>query len=419
MDELLWIWLSSLKVDAQKKLRLLRHFKSIERLYEADAEAYMSTGLIKGSSLKHLTDKSLDTAEKIMEKCLAAGVRMLAIDDGDYPERLANIDDAPVVLYYKGTLPSFDSEPVIAVVGSRNSTVYGHMAAERLSYEMSVCGGHIVSGLAKGIDAAAHSGALLAGRPTTAVLGCGPDIIYPKENRRLYEEISVRGCILSEYPPGTPPLRHHFPERNRIVSGLSVGVVVIEAGLMSGALITARLAADQGRDVFAVPGNIDVPESAGSNSLIQSGAKLVMQGWDVLTEYEGLFPDKLYKSINGNNYAYTKTAGSKMPDRPQTVFAEIGTANDENIRTVTDPLNKTGANNLDYNQKSLEYLRKDFTELQMRIILSLAKRPMHLDQIIEECDLTAAKALAELTILEIKGAVTQLPGKWFSVSRTI
>jgi DNA processing protein len=409
-----WIWLSSLKLGTAKKIRLLRHFKSIDLLYHASCEDYMASGIVRESNLKSLNDKNLDGAEKIKEKCIKAGVQVLTIEDNAYPERLANIDDAPVVLYYKGTLPSFDKEPAIAVVGSRNHTIYGQMTAERLAYEMSICGAHIVSGMAKGIDAAAHRGALLADKPTTAVLGCGPDNIYPKVNKNIYEEICVRGCILSEYPPGTPPLSYHFPERNRIVSGLSVGVLVIEAGLKSGALITARLAADQGRDVFAVPGNIDAPESAGGNSLIQSGAKLVTRGWDVLSEFTELFPDSLVESINSLELAYTKTTGNPKPDRFEPILADRSGTREGSEGAVTD-----SPNNLDKIPKSLEYLKKDFTEQQMQIILSLAKRPMHLDQIIEECNLTAAQALAELTILEIKGAVTQLPGKRFSANSTI
>lgn len=390
-----WIWLSALKMDTSRKLRLLRHFKSIDMLYSASREDYMASGIVRESSLGCLGDKSLDSSERIIEKCMAAGIRAISAGDREYPQRLANIDDPPVVLYYKGTLPSFDEEPAVAIVGSRNNTVYGQITAERLAYEMSASGAHIISGMAKGIDAAAHRGALLAGKTTTAVLGCGPDIVYPKANRHIYEEICARGCILSEYPPGTPPLQHHFPERNRIVSGLSVGVVVVEAGLKSGALITARIAADQGRDVFAVPGNVDVPESAGANSLIQGGAKLVMQGWDVLSEFEGLFPDKL-RPVTGE---------------------KAGDSGNKGI--AADPPADFGGGGTDKNKKSLEYLRKDFTDLQMKIILSLAKRPMYLDQIIEECGLTAAQALSELTVLEIEGAVAQLPGKRFSVSYTI
>jgi DNA processing protein len=366
-----WLWFASLKFGTARKNELLDFFPDVEALYGASEIEYMATGILDGRQISALCCKSLDEADRILERCGKSAVSVVTRQDSNYPERLKNIDGAPIVLYYKGRFPDFDSEAAVAVVGSRSHTAYGQMAAERLAYEIAEGGGYIVSGMARGIDAAAHRGALRAGKPTTAVLGCGPDIIYPKENARLYEDILYNGCIMSEYPPGSEPLTFHFPERNRIVSGLSLGVLVVEAGRKSGALITANLAADQGRDVFAVPGNIDAPGSEGTNGLIKTGAKLVTSGREVLSEYAGLFPEKLNDSTRAEDI-------------------------------------------LDSKANSSNSLTKDFTELQLKIIVSIAKKPLHIDEIIETCGLTAPEALAELTVLEIEGAVAQLPGKRFS-----
>jgi DNA processing protein len=395
------IWLSELKMGAAKKKRFLEHFSSIEDLYSATESDYRQSGLFSHTDIEKLKRKSLKDAEKILEKCYIEGIRTISIEDDEYPERLANIDDAPIVLYYKGNLPSFDTELAIAMVGPRRNTAYGKMAAERLAYELSSCGAHIVSGLALGVDALAHTGALLAGGTTTAVLGCGPDIIYPKTNTNLYEEICVRGCIISEYPPGTPPERFHFPARNRIVSGLSVGVLVIEADKKSGSLITAKHALEQGKDVFAVPGNIDVPTSVGTNSLIQSGAKLVTCGSDILDEYTGLglFPDVEQRIIDTKS-AYKATTDDSGRQAP--VYSD-------------PPLFEKKVDTT----KIYDKLKSTFTENQLKIILSLVNEPLHLDSIIEVCGLSAARVLAELTVLELEGAVKQMSGKRFSITDMI
>jgi len=366
-----WIWFSALQISAGKKAAILSRFPSIDALYRASYVEYYAAGISDEKALSELCGKSLGAAERILELCVKADIKTVTVQDISYPDRLKNIDDAPPVLYYKGNLPAFDTEPAIAIVGSRSHTAYGRMAAERLAFEVADGGGYVISGMAKGIDSAAHRGALKAGKPTAAVLGCGPDVIYPKENAELYEEIVSKGCVISEYPPRTQPLAFHFPERNRIVSGLSLGVLVVEAGKRSGALITANLAADQGRDVFAVPGNIDVPESEGTNDLIKSGAKLVSAGWDVLSEYVGFYPDKIEERIKGE----------KLPDYQAD-------------------------------------LPKGFTDAQSKIIVSISKKPLHIDEIISICGLTASEALAELTVLELEGAVTQLPGKRFAAHTT-
>jgi DNA processing protein len=217
----------------------------------------------------------------------AAGVRIITILDDDYPLRLREIYDPPVVLYARGPLPQND-DIAVGVVGARHATVYGLSVAEQLSMRLAQAGAAVISGMAAGIDAAAHRGALKAVGRTVGVLGCGIDLVYPASNRGLYAEMSARGCLLSEFALGAEPLPYHFPRRNRIVSALSQAVVVVEANARSGALITAQFALEQGREVFAVPGRIDVPQSRGTHELIRNGARLFLSVEDVFEEIPGL-----------------------------------------------------------------------------------------------------------------------------------
>lgn len=212
--------------------------------------------------------------EQTEKKCAKMGIRILTFFDADYPKMLKEIYDPPLLLYMKGALIPEDGAAV-AAVGTRHPSPYGLRVAHKFSYELAGSGITIVSGLARGIDAEAHRGALDARGRTIAVLGCGLDMIYPKENEKLYGRITESGTLLSEFSPGTPPLAHHFPCRNRIIAGLSLGVLVVEAHSRSGSLITARLAAEEGREVYAVPGSIESVSSRGTNHLIEEGARMV------------------------------------------------------------------------------------------------------------------------------------------------
>lgn len=289
-----WVWLTTLPgLGERAKLQLLAHFGSPEEIYFApEGELLLAEGITKLQAAL-LADKSLDRAEKVLEDCARDGQFLLTMDDAGYPARLRNIYDPPLLLYGKGSLPLFDDEVAVTVVGTRDCTPYGVRAASQLGYELARQGALLVSGMAKGIDGEALKGALRAGGFTAAVLGGGADVIYPAENRRLYQDIVATGVILSEYPPGTVPKADHFPVRNRLLSALSLATVVVEAPEKSGALITATTALEQGREVFAVPGPFDAPMSRGTNALIREGAGLVCEAWDVLSFYESRYPHKL------------------------------------------------------------------------------------------------------------------------------
>ncbi len=401
-----WIWLTSLRLLGSAKAGIaLDYFGSPENAFFADEEELSLVEGLTASDRIQLADKDLDRAERILEQCEMGGVGIVTLQDAQYPDRLKNIPNAPpCVLYIKGKLPVMDEEPAIAVVGSRSFTPYGHQAASNMAAGMAAAGMTIVSGLARGIDASAQNAALLAGGNVVAVLGCGVDVIYPAENARLYHDIAAAGCILSEYPPGTPVLGSNFPTRNRIMSGLSLGVLVVEAPSHSGALITARHALEQGRDVFAVPGNIDSPESAGSNRLLREGATLVTCPDDILQEYAALYPHKITQKQWQPSYI--------MPAEALEAKTALRVA-EEVKRPAVSPgkMKKSGS----ARAFDLSDAIKDFTTEGQAIIIAVAGRPRPVDEIVEITQIPASRVLRELTMLELAGAVRTLPGQRFEM----
>ncbi|MBP7175858.1 MAG: DNA-processing protein DprA [Thermoclostridium sp.] len=279
-----WIWLANLQgLITRKKVELLRIFDSPVQLYNADAFALAQTGILSRENINAILSPAARVeTDRTMEILGQQHIDVITLNDESYPHLLKSICDPPVCLYVRGKI--FNEEPCVGVVGSRKASGYGLSAAKRISCELSQFHICVVSGMARGIDTAAHLGALQAGGRTIAVFGCGLDIVYPPENKKLMERIAEKGALVSEYPPGVLPAPHHFPIRNRIVSGLSVGILVVEAGEKSGSLITAQLALEQGRDVYALPGNVISLNSKGTNKLIQDGAKLVTSVQDILEE---------------------------------------------------------------------------------------------------------------------------------------
>ena len=294
-DRLYWIWLAEATgAGSSLGVKLVNRFGSARLVYEAeiDGETDLS-GFNKNEitrTRRILSEKSTDKAEKILKKAEELGQRILVPTDGDFPLSLKNLRDAPLVLYTLGRLPRFNSDLFVSAVGSRKMSDYGRDSAYALGYGLASGGACVVSGMALGVDSVAMTGALEAGGVTVAVLGSGADVIYPREHRDLYHAVLRDGCVMSEYPPGTEPSGFRFPVRNRIISGLSVATVVIEADGGSGSLITARHAAYQGRAVFAVPGRVGTPGSFGTNNLLKNGALVATSAEDILAEYEFTFP---------------------------------------------------------------------------------------------------------------------------------
>ena len=289
-----WIWLS-LRCGAGSELGsyLLKHFATPKDVYEATEEEFFALEGITKEIVSALMDRDLVYAEKIAEYCERVNVGILTLDSPNYPNRLRSIYAKPILLYYRGKLPNIDENVLIACVGTRKCSPTGMQTAYTLGMELVHGGAIVVSGMASGIDSATQKGAISAGGHTIAVLGCGIDRVYPIENKELMEKIASTGTILTEYAPGTDPLGKNFPIRNRIISGLCQGTVVVEADIKSGSLITAKYALKQGRDIFAFPGKANDPNSTGTNMLIQNGASLVTCARDILLDYEPLYPGKI------------------------------------------------------------------------------------------------------------------------------
>ena len=414
-----WIWYAHRPgLSDRMKVQLLEHFSDPEDIYFADGNAFDHIEGISQEAKESIADKNLKEAEEILRKCRKENLHLLTYRDAAYPMRLKNIPDPPVLLYYKGTLPDFDGSPVIGIVGTRKASAYGLQTAKRMGYQIGRCGGIVVSGMAFGIDGMAMAGALTADQMTVGVLGCGADMVYPLSNRSLFADVERYGCILSEFAPGTPPVKWNFPKRNRIISGLSCGVLVVEAPEKSGSLITARQAADQGRDVFVVPGNIDMPSFVGSNRLLRDGAIAVSSGWDVLQEYEALYPDKIRKDTAPSRqtaYADEVEKAAKEGERPLEKVAQKPRIprKKENLKKETDKKVIDKEHSSPY--IDLNDTLPKLSEEERAIVSALKNGQRLVDDVIAETGLTTGKILANLTMLELKGIIKRHPGKQISL----
>lgn len=416
-----WIWLSAFTgMRPITRFKLLSAFGDPEKIYFADEKLLRDSMELTDAERALLLDKNLEKANAILGKCQERNIGIITLRDVSYPQRLKNIYDPPVVLYIRGRLPVIDEQAAIGVVGTRKATPYGVRMAQKISCEITHCGGLVVTGLAEGIDSEAAKGALRAGGKCVGVLGCAIDEVYPSWNGELYDDVAFCGALVSEYPPGEAPYRKSFPERNRIISGLSVGVAVIEAPAKSGALITASHALDQGREVFAVPGNADEPRSYGTNELIRNGAQLVTGGWDVLEGFSQLFPGKLSKArmapeAGGQSKEPKKEDAPPAPAERKTpvLFKETGLGFAK-LREKTDRKRIDKPNEREY--IDLQGQLSGLNEKQLRILSAMDKKSMHVDDIMEKSGLSAPETLSELTILQIRGFVSQESGKRFSLN---
>ncbi len=388
-----WIWLATLPgMSNRLKLSLLEHFDNDpENIFYAEKGEYLLVEEMTRQAAAALDNKSLAAADRVLGDCERLGLRIITIRDTDYPGRLQNIFDPPVLLYVRGRMPQFDDEVAIAMVGTRRPSPYGLEMSEKLAFQLAGLGAVVVSGLAAGGDAAAHRGALRAGGFTVGVIGGGHDIVYPRESRYLYEDLAVRGAILSEYPPGTEHMGSHFPVRNRIISGLCLATVVVEAPEGSGTLITADRALEQGRDVFALPGQVGDWHCTGSNLLLRDGAGVVTSAWDILSHYAGQFPHK----IRNLRMEEPKRFGGG----PQTEQEKPPEAKEK--EPTLPVLDLAGDHGL--------------TDDQIRIIKALRGRTLQVDDLIEETQLPTRRVLSALTVLEINEIVAQSGGKRFAL----
>lgn len=410
-----WIWFSQLKgLRFRTRSALLERFGGPKELFFSDTKELSGLSLLPEEE-EALGERDTAAAERILRRCEEENVSILTLQDAFYPERLKNIPDPPCVLYVKGRMPAVDAEAAIAVVGTRKCTPYGHKMARSIAYEIASGGGLVVTGLAEGIDSRAAEGALLARGCVIGVLGTAINEVYPKFNGRLFEDVQATGALISEYPPDAPLNKSNFPRRNRIMAGLTLGTVIVEAPFRSGALITAHRALDYGRDVFAVPANADVPNARGSNLLIREGAALVENGWDVLKEYENRFPGKLVPRRGANaeevpTVPLLATENSHAAKgKPKNAFLKLRVSNKGN--KFVAPTEEKPTSELD---RQLDTLNEN----QLKIISAMERANMHIDDIIDLSRLPAPTVLSEMTMLQIKGFVKQEKGKRFTLNLT-
>ena len=372
-EELHWLALILVPgLGARKTGALIEKFRTPLAIFRASLTELEATGIAGSAARSIASGCTFEDAVMQQEKLRACGAMAVAISDPRYPQLLREIFDPPVVLFVRGRVELLDTV-MAAVVGTRRATPYGLAVAEKLSADLSRAGVTVVSGMARGIDTAAHRGVLAAGGNTVAVFGCGVDVLYPIENRKLASELSTRGLLVSEYPMGTPAYPQNFPVRNRIVSGLSKGVIVVEGAQYSGSSITARLAADQGRELYAVPGNITSKMSWGPNLLIKQGAKVVMDWNDVVEELSAEDRRRLIRE-----------GQSRILNDPAPAMQDAL------------PLGPNSA---------IE--RALLAKLQV-------EPPMHIDNLLETLvDHSSSEVIAALFELEMLGLVRQLPGRNF------
>jgi len=394
-----WIWFAGLPgVALRQKLQLLERFSDPEELFRT--ENFSRIPEISPELAELLGNKDLDPARKIMADCKHAQLGILTMQDAAYPSKLRSISDPPLVLYYKGYIPDFEEQPSIGIVGTRKATANGLSNARSMAREITVCGGMVVSGGAAGIDSAALQGALDVGGSCVVVLGCGADVVYPKSNAVLFHKISECGCILSEYPPGTEPRPWLFPERNRIISGLSNGVLVVEAPKNSGALITAKDAFSQGRDVFAVPGNVGNPACEGSNGLLEDCAAVALSGWGVMKEYEGVYACVAKRTC--------------LPQVPEPELpAMVAQPPLESPKRDSDK--KVIDNSASGAYIDRERIIQGLDPFSRRIVENLGPEPIPVDDLIAAVDAPPNQVLGALTMLALSGVVENHPGRLVSL----
>ncbi|MFI5354311.1 MAG: DNA-processing protein DprA [Desulfobaccales bacterium] len=377
-DKLPWLALKSIPgVGPVLFQRLLARFGEPASVFQSRCEDLLAVkGVNRDLARDILGFRNWDRVEAELARLAAAGVEVLLQTDPRFPTRLQQIPYPPPLLFLKGTLLPQD-DLALALVGTRAASYYGLKTCRRLAGALAVRGVTVVSGLARGIDTAAHQGALENSGRTLAVLGCGLDVVYPPENQKLYAQIPEQGALISEFPLSTPPEAKNFPIRNRIISGLSLGVVVVEAGLKSGTSITVRYALDQGREVFAVPGPIDSPTSLGPHRLIQDGAKLVQDPEDIFSELPGLKKGQqaLFAPVR-----VRETPAAEGGSTPATVPASAPAP--PCALTPEDPL-----------------------------LALLGSDPLSLEEIVRTTRLATSAVLSRLTILELEGLIRELPGK--------
>lgn len=442
-NRIYWIWLAEQCGYASKYFTLLYSlYRNPVDVYELENDEVMQFDKRFPDAFKdRLCRRDLSKARAIFDYCESRGIEVLPFGDKRYPERLRLIEDPPVVLYCLGEAPDFNDKLYIGIVGTRKMSRYGRASAYRFAYELSAMGACVVSGLALGVDATAACGAIEGGSPTVQVLGCGVDVVYPKTHSRLRNEVIKKGVLISEYPPLEEPKQYYFPQRNRIISGMSHGVFVAECRRESGAMITAKLALGQGRDIFALPGNVGEPTAEGPNELLRIGANASISVEDITSHYKLYFNDDTKKE----DAERLRRARAEMPDVLSVLSKySIPDRCEENERINSAPLvgsrSEAGYSPRkaqDVSERGEVKFKKTYEEPQKaqkteeaepedvasstakdygldektaKIFAAIpCKSPISVDRLVGD-GITAQDAVTALTMLEIMGLVSSLPG---------
>lgn len=431
------VWLQqALGYGSDRILPIKQKYTFIEDFYRAPLKEKLGCTGFTQKQRKALAELSLDGAKEIVMQCKASGIDIISIGDALYPESLVNIQNPPAVLYVRGNAEALSAEVAIAIVGTRSATPYGRQTAAEFGYNLAASGVTIVSGGALGIDSCAHKGALRAGGINVCVLGCGLDYKYLQENSDMRRCIAVKGALASEYPPNYPPSRYTFPMRNRIISGLAKGVLVVEAGERSGSLITVDYALEQNRDVFAIPGSIASSVSQGTNKLIKMGAKPVTEAYDILEEYSYLLKGQSDKRTPFKNAAHdTFNFLSEEQYKPGNTAIR---ADKDESKSGAAPRNRSdGAvcktdkvNNVEKEkeekkceeQAESRILTQDelasLSENARKILRVYKKeeKKLHIDTIVEKTSLSVGEIHAAVTELEMADLITSLAGRIYEIN---
>ena len=404
-----YVWLQQVLGYGSAKIRtILNSFNNVKEFYNSDYNSKRMLGCFTETELKRLEDTSLDNANTIIENCKKLNYNILMYNTSGYPNCLCEIYNPPVVLYVKGNMPNIDDNLSIGIVGTRSASRQGIRTAFTFAANLSKVGAIVVSGGALGVDCSAHRGALQSKGSTICVLGCGIDYNYLSSNAQMRNLITQDGAVISEYPPKTPPLGRNFPMRNRIISGLCNGLVVIEAGEKSGSLITANLAIEQNRDVFAVPGEISNTHQLGTNLLIKQGAKFTTDVKDILEEYEDLYTP--YVELKENNIDDYEEEIEKVP---------YVTRKENIVKSKKETVKKTSNKKIDDFDKDINVnnnveIPDDISDDARKVYDVLSEMPVHTDEIATKTNLAIKNVLISLTELELNGLIKSYSGRRFS-----
>lgn len=432
-DTLYWIWLSLCLRPGSRQLHyLLDRYSSAYEIFRAEDEELERLEL-SPRLIRALCNKDMTEAYAINDYCASHKIGIVSYDHEFYPGKLKLIADPPAVLYFKGTFPRLNDRLAIGVVGTRKMTEYGKTIAYKIAYELASAEVITVSGMALGVDAVAACGAISAGGKTIAVLGSGVDVVYPKQHTKLYEKIIENGCVISEYPPTTASFSKHFPQRNRIISGIASGTLVVECDVDSGAMITAALAIDQGRDIFAVPGNVGDKNSDGTNKLISEGAIMVSSADDILREYEFYYGkginylalsmarrnsdvnDDALRSMNicTENYFPSRRRKKEVIEDDENLLRPRKIPKPKEEKSLPSTLADNDIKNKDKEKPKEQSACEDFSsldELERGILLYMPDdRAVSVDEIAKG-GFKCSDIMGTMAILEIKGFVSTLPG---------